>query len=80
MFYTKGSRSGEDYFPGVAFSADGISWERRDDQFGLELSHDGFDSRRLCYSRLVESAGKLLCFYNGNDMGKDGFGVAELLP
>ncbi|EHK9184208.1 TPA: hypothetical protein ACGVAZ_004242 [Vibrio vulnificus] len=78
MFYTKGSTSGEDYYPGVAYSDDGINWQRRDQEFGLELSSDGFDSRHLCYPRLINVGDKVLCFYNGNDMGKHGFGLAEL--
>ncbi|MCJ8519289.1 putative GH43/DUF377 family glycosyl hydrolase [Pseudorhizobium tarimense] len=79
MFYTKGTKSGSDYFPGVAFSADGVRWERCDHELGLELSPGGFDSMHLCYPRLVEANGRTLCFYNGNNMGKEGFGVAELL-
>lgn len=79
MFYTKGTKAGTDYFPGVAFSQDGIRWERRDADLGLALSPDGFDSRHLCYPRLVEAGGRTVCFYNGNNMGKEGFGVAELL-
>lgn len=79
MLYTKGGRSGRDYFPGIAFSSDGIHWQRQDDQLGLALSADGFDSRHLCYPRLVQSHGRIFCFYNGNDMGRDGFGAAELL-
>lgn len=79
MFYTKGTKAGTDYFPGVAFSQDGVLWERRDRDLGLELSPNGFDSLHLCYPRLVEAGGRTLCFYNGNYMGKEGFGVAELL-
>nr|MBF0684848.1 hypothetical protein [Pseudomonas sp.] len=79
MFYTKGTKAGTDYFPGVAFSPDGVLWERRDWDLGLELSPCGFDSMHLCYPRLVDAGGRTLCFYNGNNMGKEGFGVAELL-
>lgn len=79
MFYTKGGVSGEDYFPGVAFSKDGIIWDRVDHKFGLVLSEKGFDNRHLCYPRLVKSGDKIFCFYNGNNMGAEGFGVAELL-
>jgi hypothetical protein len=79
MFYTKGSTSGKDYFPGVAFSNDGIQWQRKDNLLGLSLSEKGFDSQHLCYPRLVEAHGKTYCVYNGNNMGKDGFGLAELL-
>lgn len=79
MFYTKGGITGKDYFPGVAKSLDGRKWERRDSELGLKLSVDGFDSIHLCYPRLVEVNGKTFCFYNGNNMGVEGFGVAELL-
>ncbi|MDQ0649996.1 hypothetical protein [Pseudomonas cedrina] len=79
MFYTKGSTSGEDYFPGVAISTDGKSWTRCDAEFGLTLSPEGFDSIHLCYPRLVNASGKIFCFYNGNNMGAEGFGVAELV-
>ncbi|MFB4393741.1 MULTISPECIES: hypothetical protein [unclassified Pseudomonas] len=79
MFYTKGGTSGKDYFPGVAFSDDGIHWERRDEQLGLVLGEQGFDDRHLCYPRLVTVGERTYCFYNGNNMGAEGFGVAELL-
>jgi len=79
MFYTKGGNTGEDYFPGVAYSHDGVVWERNDQDFGLELSEDGFDSLHLCYPRLITSGERTFCFYNGNYMGQEGFGVAELL-
>ncbi|MGE6473363.1 hypothetical protein [Serratia proteamaculans] len=79
MFYTKGGIGGEDYFPGVAYSADGVHWQRQDETFGLALSESGFDNRHLCYPRLVTAGRRTFCFYNGNNMGSEGFGVAELL-
>lgn len=79
MFYTKGSVSGLDYFPGTAISEDGIKWVRNDEQLGLSLSETGFDSVHLCYPRLISASDKVYCFYNGNNMGKEGFGVAELI-
>lgn len=79
MFYTKGSTSGDDYFPGLAISHNGIDWNRIDDHFGMTLSNNDFDSIHLCYPRLVEAKNRTYCVYNGNYMGVDGFGVAELL-
>ncbi|QDP72345.1 hypothetical protein FOG18_07130 [Legionella israelensis] len=79
MFYTKGTTSGKDYFPGLAVSNNGINWERTDNELGLSLSKEGFDSIHLCYPRLVTVENKTYCFYNGNNMGVDGFGLAELL-
>ncbi|AGG87828.1 hypothetical protein [Rhodanobacter denitrificans] len=78
MYFTRGNLSGE-YFPGMACSDDGIRWERRDDALGLALSASGWDSRTICYPALIRQRDKLLMFYNGNDMGVDGFGVAEAL-
>jgi hypothetical protein len=76
MYFTRGNLTGE-YFPGLAHSADGIAWERRDEALGIALSTSGWDSRVICYPALIRGRGKLLMFYNGNDMGVDGFGVAE---
>lgn len=76
MYFTRGNLGGE-YFPGVAYSDDGIHWERRDEALGLTLSASGWDSLVICYPALIRQRDKLLMFYNGNDMGMDGFGLAE---
>lgn len=75
MYYTKGTVGG-DYFPGCAYSADGLAWTRQDHRFELALSPAGWDSRHLCYPAFLEGGGREYLFYNGNDMGRDGFGVA----
>ena len=77
MYFTRGNRNG-DYFPGIAYSDDGLHWERRDEALGLALSADGWDSRVICYPALIRQREKMLMFYNGNDLGVDGFGVAEM--
>ncbi|HEY8683235.1 MAG TPA: hypothetical protein VIM06_08690 [Rhodanobacter sp.] len=76
MYFTRGNLTGE-YFPGLACSDDGIGWERHDEALGMTLSASGWDSRVICYPTLIRQRDKLLMFYNGNDMGVDGFGVAE---
>lgn len=76
MYFTRGNLTGE-YFPGIAYSDDGIHWERHDQSLGLTLSTSGWDSRTICYPALIRQREKLLMFYNGNDMGVDGFGLAE---
>ncbi len=76
MYFTRGNITGE-YFPGLALSDDGITWERRDEALGIALSTSGWDSRVICYPALIRQRDKVLMFYNGNDMGVDGFGVAE---
>jgi predicted GH43/DUF377 family glycosyl hydrolase len=77
MFYTKGTIEG-DYFPGYAESLDGVEWKRLDDKLGISLSEHGWDSKTLCYPSLIEYKGDTYMFYNGNNMGKDGFGYAIL--
>ena len=80
MFYTKGGLSGKDYFPGIAYSEDGLVWNRRDEDLGLVLGMENeFDSQHLCYPRLFVANGKSWVVYNGNYMGAEGFGVAELI-
>lgn len=76
MYFTRGNLDG-DYFPGFAVSADGVAWERRDEALGIARSASGWDSRTLCYPALIRQRERWLMFYNGNDMGVDGFGVAE---
>ena len=76
MYFTWGNVAG-DYLPGLARSDDGLEWTRCGEDLGLPLSAQGWDSRSICYPALIRAGGKWLLFYNGNDMGVDGFGVAE---
>lgn len=78
MYYTKGETD-KSYLPGCAVSQDGITWQRRDNLVGISPSESGWDAQTLCYPSLLKTpSGKTYLFYNGNDMGKDGFGYAEL--
>lgn len=77
MFYTKGSLDG-DYMAGYAQSEDGKEWTRKDSELGITLSRTGWDSKSLCYPCIIEYKDNVYMFYNGNDMGKDGFGYALL--
>jgi hypothetical protein len=75
MYYTAGTTEGS-YLAGFAESADGVNWERMDHKLGIAPSSQGWDSTALCYPALLEVSGRTYMFYNGNDMGKTGFGVA----
>lgn len=79
MLFTHGNTRG-DYLPGMATSHDGVHWHRDDRRLGIGPSGQGWDSHVLCYPTLVEQADRWLMFYNGNDMGVDGFGVAMSPP
>lgn len=77
MFYGYGTEKIA-YQLGVAFSKNGIDWERRDNEIGIELSKEGWDSQMMAYPSIVCVDNKKYMFYNGNNYGEDGFGYAEL--
>ncbi|WIX05278.1 hypothetical protein [Xanthomonas oryzae] len=80
MYFTRGDIHGG-YVPGIAFSDDGVRWERDDSQLGLALSDHGWDAQTLCYPALIQHGERVLMFYNGNAMGHAGFGLADaVLP
>lgn len=62
---------------GYAESADGLTWERRDDLAGLEPSGDGWDSDEVCYPAVFSHRGARYLLYNGNGYGRTGFGIAR---
>ena len=72
-------RGGRDtYRIGYAESADGIMWERKDEEAGIDVSESGWDSEMICYPWVFEHKGKKYMLYNGNSYGKTGFGYAIL--
>lgn len=66
------------YRIGYAESGDGIDWERKDDQAGIDVSASGWDSEMVCYPFVFEHRGRKYMLYNGNGYGKTGFGYAVL--
>lgn len=66
------------YRIGYAESDDGIKWERKDSQVGIEKSDDGWDSEMIEYCHVLDINGKKHMFYNGNGFGRTGFGYAVL--
>jgi hypothetical protein len=79
LFYSIRRRSVSAYRLGYAESKDGISWLRKDDEIGLAVSPGEFDSEAIMYSAVMSVGDKTYCFYNGNNFGERGFGVAELM-
>ncbi len=67
---------GAAYRIGAATSEDGINWTRRDAEFGLDRSSDGWDSEMTCYPALFRHRDRLWLAYNGNGFGATGFGFA----
>ena len=68
----------QSYRLGYAESSDGINWERRDDEVGIDRSDAGWDSEMMAYSYVYHCDDRTYMFYNGNGFGKSGFGYALL--
>lgn len=67
------------YRIGYATSIDMIKWVRQDENAGIDVSPDGWDSEMIEYPNLFESNGSIYLFYNGNGFGASGFGYAKLI-
>lgn len=67
---------GEAYRIGAATADDGVRWTRRDAEFGLDRSPEGWDSEMTCYPALFVHRDRLWLAYNGNGFGASGFGLA----
>lgn len=84
MFYSKRSMAEfrenprMNYRAGYATSLDGINWKRCDEKLDLNPSESGWDSDAIAYPYFFSYEGKKYIFYNGNEFGKTGFGIAEL--
>lgn len=72
----KGREGG--YRIGYASSLDMLNWQRNDDRVGISLSETGWDSEMVNYPHLFELAGATYMLYQGNGMGRAGFGLAVL--
>lgn len=70
---------GRGYRLGHATSDDLRSWRRSDDLAAFHPPADAWDSEMVCSSQMLEIDGRRWMFYCGNDIGREGFGAAELL-
>lgn len=77
MFYSVRTKS-LGYRLGYATSEDGYSWVRKDSELNFSVGSDSWENESVCYPCVVDVNGKRFLFYNGNQNGKTGFGVAEL--
>lgn len=64
------------YRVGYAESVDGLKWERLDHRAGIDISPSGFDSEMLEYAAVIRYNEQRFMFYNGNNYGFDGIGLA----
>lgn len=66
------------YRIGYAESKDGINWLRKDNDVGIDVSDNGWDSEMIAYAFIYNYNGQKYMFYNGNEFGKSGVGYCIL--
>lgn len=66
------------YRVGYAFSNDLLNWTRDDAKAGIDMSKNGWDSESVSYSHVFELDDKVYMLFQGNEMGRYGFGLAQL--
>jgi len=67
------------YRIGYASSTNLLDWTRDDSFANLSVSkEDGWDSEMVSYPHVFELDGKVYVMYLGNQVGRQGFGLAEL--
>jgi len=77
MYYSVRTKS-MGYRLGYATSGDGHAWERKDSELNFSVGSEDWENESVCYPCVVDVNGKRYLFYNGNQNGKTGFGVAVL--
>jgi len=78
MWYS--TNAGGGYRIGYAESRDGYAWTRMDAEAGIERSASGWDSKAQAYAWVVSRGDREFMLYNGNDFGREGFGLARREP
>ena len=61
---------------GYAESRDGILWMRMDEEAGIDVSAQGWDSEMVEYAAVVRDNHRYYMFYNGSNFGENGIGMA----
>ena len=66
------------YRIGYAKSEDALNWVRCDENAGIGISAKGWDSEMVSYPHVFELNGCIYLLYLGNQVGREGFGLAVL--
>lgn len=66
------------YRIGYASSVDLVEWVRDDQQAGIGVSAEGWDSEMVSYPHVFELDGQTYMAYLGDQVGRHGFGLAVL--
>ncbi len=77
--YSSGFRSRQfGYRIGYASSVDLSNWTRDDSKAGIDVSEHGWDAEMISYPHVFALDGKTYMAYLGDQVGRHGFGLAEL--
>jgi hypothetical protein len=76
MWYSIRTRS-QGYRLGYAQSSNGLDWRRLDNLVGIQPSSHGWDSEMQSFGACMTTSSGRYLFYNGNNYGRTGFGVAR---
>ena len=66
------------YRIGYASSDNLFDWVRDDSKAGIDVAAEGWDSEMISYPHVFELDGRTYMAYLGNEVGRHGFGLAEL--
>ncbi|OGG26703.1 glycosylase [Candidatus Gottesmanbacteria bacterium RIFCSPLOWO2_01_FULL_39_12b] len=66
------------YKIGYAYSDDLTHWIRDDTKAGIDISRKGWDGESIAYPHVFELDNNLYMLYLGNQVGRYGFGLAQL--
>lgn len=72
----RGKQNG--YRIGYAWSTNLTDWTRDDAKAGITVSEEGWDAEMISYPHVFELDGKTYLAYLGDQVGRYGFGLAEL--
>lgn len=78
-FSYRGQQGIDTYRIGYAESNNGETWTRDDTAIAFDVAESGWDSQMICYPFVFTLNGRRLMLYNGDEYGKTGFGLAELI-
>jgi len=78
MWYSY-EKLGETYKIGYAESKNGIKWKRLDNKIKFTVEVQNWEKDMMAYSTIITANNKKFMLYNGNNYGKSGIGVAELI-
>lgn len=73
------TNAGRGYRIGHAWSDDLMKWTRDDDQIPLAVTPGAWDGDMQCYPHAFKVDERIYLLYNGNEFGRHGFGLAQLV-